>query len=437
MPSEESQYQSLSDAPEAASQSSGYWKMAWLQYRKNRLAVWALRLMAVLAFIGLFADFIANEKPIYCKIEGQHYWPVFKSYAVDMGISKWDARFLKKTWKEHDYEARLLALIPYSAETLDHDNGDFRSPFGPQDVPSRRFRHWIGTDQLGRDVAAGMVAGTRVAMLVGIIAMSVATLIGLFLGAIAGYFGDDRLRVSRIRLLLNVIGVVLAIFYGFMVRRYQISENATGFELIKSLGWIAGIMLLVNLLAIPLKRLPFLGKRITVAADLIIMRFIEVFTSIPGFMLLLALLALIKRPSIFNVMVIIGLLNWTGIARFIRAELLRVRRLEYIEAAQAMGFSELRTLLKHAIPNALTPVLITIAFGIATAILAEAFLSFLGLGVAVNHVTWGKLLSLARINASAWWLAIFPGFAIFITVTAFNLIGEGLTDAMDPRLRKN
>ena len=144
----------------------------------------------------------------------------------------------------------------------------------------------------------------------------------------------------------------------------------------------------------------------------------------------------IAKPSLLIVMVVIGLTSWTGIARFIRGELLRVRNLEYIEAANALGFPEFRTLFKHAIPNALSPVLIAIAFGIAAAILIESTLSFLGIGVPPEILTWGALLSSARQSPTAWWLAIFPGAAIFLTVTIYNLVGEGLTDALDPRLRK-
>ena len=169
--------------------------------------------------------------------------------------------------------------------------------------------------------------------------------------------------------------------------------------------------------------------------DLIITRIIEVVVSVPVLILILAMVAIIK-PSIFMVMVIIGLVRWTGIARFIRAELLRVRNLEYIEAAHALGFPKFRTMIKHAIPNSLAPVFISVAFGIAAAILIESFLSFLGFGIPKELNTWGQLLTQSRGAAEAWWLAIFPGFAIFITVTLFNLIGEGLTDAIDPRLKQ-
>jgi peptide/nickel transport system permease protein len=116
--------------------------------------------------------------------------------------------------------------------------------------------------------------------------------------------------------------------------------------------------------------------------------------------------------------------------------LLRIRGLDYIEAANALGFSEFRILFRHALPNALSPVLIALAFGIASAILTESLLSFLGIGVPAELITWGSMLSMARETPGAWWVALFPGFAIFITVTVYNLIGEGLTDALDPRQKK-
>jgi peptide/nickel transport system permease protein len=196
------------------------------------------------------------------------------------------------------------------------------------------------------------------------------------------------------------------------------------------------IMAIPNVLSIIFKKIPYFGFRIAVPVDIIIMRAIEVINSIPILLLILSLVAVLKKPSITWVMVIIGLTGWTGIAKYVRAELLRVRSLEYIEAAQSLGFSEWRIIFRHALPNSLTPVLITIAFGIASAILVESSLSFLGIGVQAELQTWGKLLSEAREDVSAWWLAVFPGLAIFVTVTIFNLIGEGLTDALDPRLKQ-
>lgn len=410
-----------------------YWAIVRRQFRKNRLAVWSLRVLYGLLFIALFADFLANDKPIYCKVEGETHFPIFKQYAVDLGLAQWSAEYVNADWVQMEYESVVRAPIPYSYKYIDRKNLSYVHPFKQQRIESLRWRHWLGTDQVGRDVLAGMIAGTRVAMLVGVISMAIASVIGIFFGAIAGYFGDDRLQVSRIRLILNLFGFPIAIFYGFIVRTYQFGDGNFAIELIKSLGIFILIMMLINGLAILLKRFPPLGKKVTVPADILVMRTIEVFNSIPGLLLILSVVAIIKRPSIFYIMAIIGLIGWTGIARFVRAELLRIRSLSYVEAAQAMGFSDWRTITRHALPNALTPVLITIAFGIAGAILLEAFLSFLGIGISPDQVTWGSMLSAARSKFSAWWLAIFPGVAIFITVTLFNLLGEGLTEALDPK----
>ncbi|NRA47500.1 MAG: ABC transporter permease [Phaeodactylibacter sp.] len=413
-----------------------YWSIVRQQFRKNRMAVWSLRVLYVLGFIALFADFIANEKPLYAKLDGETHFPVFRSYTVGLGLDTWEARFFQNSWYEHDYEYVIWAPIPYSAHTMDRKNRNYVAPGDDQDVPSKRFWHWLGTDQLGRDVAAGMIAGTRTAMLVGIVAMSIAAIIGIFLGALAGYFGDNRFKTSRIRLIINLLGIPIAYFYGIQARAYALNEGTFSWEVIKSITIITIIIGVLNLIASGLKRVGVGSKPITIPLDLGVMRLIEVVNSIPGLLLILSIVAIIEDQSILYIMAIIGLIGWTGIARFIRAELLRVRNLEYIEAAQALGYSNWRIIARHAIPNALTPVLITIAFGVASAILMEAFLSFLGIGLAAEEVTWGSLLNLARNKFSAWWLAIFPGIAIFVTVTVFNLLGEGLTDALDPRRKQ-
>jgi len=425
----------LADSLENISFDQRYWAIVKRQFKRNRIAVWSLRVLYVLLFIAITSDFLANEKPIYCKIDGQHYFPVFHQYLVDLGWAGWDAVFIRKDWSEHTYQAVIFPLIPYSASSLDLKN-QYKSPFSKQQG-SWRYRHWLGTDRLGRDVTAGMIRGTRTALLVGMIAMSIASVIGIFLGAIAGYFGDERLKTSWMRLVLNVLGLVLAIFYSFISRSFQLTESGRfGSEFLKSLLIFFAIMVAVNIIANIFKRIFSIQSNIKIAVDIIVMRLIEIMESIPTLIFLLAVLAIIEKPSIINIMVIIGLITWTGIARFIRAELLQVRQLDYIDAAQSMGFSEFRILFRHAIPNSLTPVLITIAFGIASAILTEAFLSFLGIGVSVSDVTWGSMLNSSRESIKVWWLAILPGSAIFITVSIFNLIGEGLSDAFNPKLKQ-
>ncbi|GIV34349.1 MAG: hypothetical protein KatS3mg031_1884 [Chitinophagales bacterium] len=417
-----------------------YWGIVKRQFRKNRLAVWSLRVVYVIIVIGLLADFLANDKPLYCRLHGKTYFPVLKEYAVNMGLSKWPADLTLADWKHLPYEKVIWPPVPYSETEMDLYNVQYVGPFDDQRVKSLRWRHWMGTDEIGRDVLAGMIHGTRIAMLVGVISMFIASVIGIFMGAMAGYFGDERLKISRIGIILNGIFLFIAFYYAFATRSYILADAfgtsmfALMGQFLLSLLLFTAIMAIPNLLARLFRKHKYLGEQVTIPVDIIVSRIIEIVISVPGLLLILSIVA-IAKPSIFLVMVVIGATGWTGIARFLRAELLRVRSLEYIEAAVALGYSNARIIFRHAIPNALTPVFISIAFGIAGAILVESSLSFLGIGVQAEVITWGKLLSLARSAPEAWWLAIFPGFAIFITVTIFNLLGEGLTDALDPRLK--
>lgn len=168
--------------------------------------------------------------------------------------------------------------------------------------------------------------------------------------------------------------------------------------------------------------------------DLIIMRFVEIMVTFPLFFLIITIVA-IYGSSIWYIMAAIGFTTWTSDAKLIRGEVLKVRNMEYITAANSIGLPNRQIIIRHVIPNAIAPVLVSGAFAIAGAIIVEAGLSFLGFGVSATTVTWGSLLNEARGAANAWWLAIFPGLMIFIAVVTYNLIGEGLRDALDPRLR--
>jgi peptide/nickel transport system permease protein len=168
--------------------------------------------------------------------------------------------------------------------------------------------------------------------------------------------------------------------------------------------------------------------------DLAVMRFVEIMQLFPAFFLIITIVAL-YGSSIWFIMLAIGLTSWTGDTKLVRGEILKVRGMDYIQAATSLGLSNTRIIFRHVLPNAIAPVLISASFQIAGAILTEAGLSFLGFGVAATQVTWGSVLSEARGATSSWWLAVFPGLMIFLTVVAYNLVGEGLRDALDPRLR--
>jgi peptide/nickel transport system permease protein len=382
------------------------------------------------------ADFIANDKPLYCELEdGRIFFPVLRDYAVSLGMAEWDGDLRFAEWKELSYRRVLFPPIPYSAQTIDRRNRQFVSPFGQQRIEQWSERHWLGTDRLGRDVLAGMLSGVRVAIWVGLVAMGIASVLGVFMGVLSGYFGNDRLSMSWLGLGVYSIATYAGAFLGFIVPIGAWWGSSPG--LLGRLTWGVGWMALAWGLGIGLmtliKRRSRTLRTFTLPMDTLVMRFIELVNAIPGLFLILAIASLIRKPSLIHIMVIIGCIAWTGIARFMRAELLRLKGLEFVDAARVMGLSDWRILSRHLLPNALGPVLITIAFGIASAILTEATLSFLGIGVPPEQVTWGSLLKGARSNFQAWWLALFPGAAIFLTVTAFNLLGDALTQALDPK----
>ena len=169
--------------------------------------------------------------------------------------------------------------------------------------------------------------------------------------------------------------------------------------------------------------------------DQILMRLVDLMLCFPTIFLILAVIAVLG-PSIWNIMAVIGLTGWMGVARLVRAEFLSLREREFVVAARALGASDVRLIWRHLLPNALTPVMVSATLGVAGAILVESSLSFLGLGVQPPTPSWGNMLTMGKDNIEiAWWLSVFPGLAILVTVMSYNLLGEGIREAIDPRLR--
>jgi peptide/nickel transport system permease protein len=170
--------------------------------------------------------------------------------------------------------------------------------------------------------------------------------------------------------------------------------------------------------------------------DNVLMRFVDIMFCFPTFFLILAVITFL-RPSIWYIMIVIGLTGWMGVARLVRAETLSIREMDYIMAARCIGCSDRRIIFRHILPNAVSPALVAASLGIAGAILTESALSFLGIGVQPPTPSWGNILASGKDYIEfAWWLSLFPGLAILVTVLAYNLLGEGIRDALDPRVKR-
>lgn len=299
----------LEGIPQAAAPrkaEAGKWRQAWRRYKRNKLAVFGLGFIALLILISLLAPLLAPHSP-------------FDSIKNEAG------------------SLDIMAK------------------------PSHAFL--LGTDSLGRDVLARLMYAGRVSLSVGIVSVSISTLLGIFVGSLAGYYGK----------------------------------------------WI----------------------------DSVLMRIVDVIYCFPVMFLIITASALLK-PSMFNVMIIIGLVSWTGTARLVRGEILRVRELEYVQASKALGVRDYAIIIQHIIPNIMAPILVQATLMTADAILTEAALSFLGVGVQQPTPSWGNMLNEAMsimVLRFKYWIWLYPGLAILLTVLSINFIGDGLRDAFDPKLK--
>ena len=298
----------------------------------------------------------------------------------------------------------------------------------PEAIP-RLGVYLFGTDDLGRDIFSRMMQGAWVSLTVGFIAVGISVAIGILLGGISGYYGQNAIRLDQmIAVFIAMAGVILLL-----------SQNH-----------MSGILLLfVGILYFAVSRFwkkkarrpgeaPWAGilSVRAMSIDTLIMRFVDIMLCFPSFLLILTVVALLP-PSIYNIMIVIGLTSWMGTTRFVRAEFLSLREQDFVTAARALGVGDWRIIFRHMVPNAVAPVLVSATIGIASAILTESALSFLGLGVPPPHATWGNILNDGRNYIfDAPWLTFVPGIAILIVVLSFNLFGEGLRDVLNPRLRE-
>lgn len=314
----------------------------------------SIAIIGFFLFIAIFATFLASPFPfvVFNNKSGLElpFSPFFAAFKAKKKIELEQIPF--RTLAQKSQISAVFAPVPFSPYEQNLDEILLAPSLG-------RFGHYMGTDDVGRDIASRMIHGARNSMLVGLIAVFISLVIGIIVGSTAGFFG----------------------------------------------GWV----------------------------DITISRLIEIFITFPRLILILAVLTML-RPSLYTVMIVLGLTQWTGIARILRGEFLKRKSHEYVLAAKIMGASSFRQIFYHILPNSLSPIIVILSFDIADVVLVESTLSFLGIGIQPPESSWGQVLNISKAYMDfAWWLILFPGLFIFLVIVSYNLLGDHLRRYINPK----
>lgn len=396
---------------EAKVEKINYWQVAWRQFSKNKVALAGLWCILFLLLIAIYSPFIALNMPIYLTVDGKTTSPFL--------VSLFDRNFFENGV---DIFFNLIMLL---------------SPL------------YIGIYFLIRKLRKD---ASRFYIIVGLAIAHTIVFIGLILHPYTLPVVNYREKIAEMKAEGKTVSYMLPlIHYSYREmdegkqhplapsREHFLGTDAEGRDVFTRMLYGTRISMTIGVVAVSIyvtigiilgALAGYFGGR----TDLVISRLIEVVICFPTFFLILTLAAFIEKRTIFHVMFIIGVVSWTGVARLVRGEFLRLREMDYVQAAIALGISRAKIIFSHILPNAMAPVLVAATFGIAAAILTESSLSFLGLGDP-SAPSWGGILSVGR-EQNKLWLILSPGIAIFFVVSVFNLVGEALRDAMDPRLRQ-
>ncbi len=389
------------------------------------------KIITIYLLIALLAPILANEKPILIKYNDHYSFPALSNdnyFIIKNSIGEKNnelSDFIQ--WNKLNPQFAIYAPVRWSAGKSDLINSNFVSPFshqyyqdsdGTKKVLPFYKRHFLGTTRTGQDVLAGLIYGTRIALIIGISFVLISGIIGLVIGGMAGFFGDFKLKISYVSIFLSVILFFPAIYVSRQIVIHN-SENTILKVISSLLAFICFIVVMLSPIIIESKLKKIKLKRIFIPLDFILMRFVELFLSLPRLILILTLAA-ITKPSLAMLVMIIGLTSWTDIARISRAEVMKLRDVEFIQVGRSMGLSFKRLMSGHLLPNIFASLQTLFVYGFASAILTETGLSFLGIGLPAGITSWGTLMFAARENFTAWWLVIFPGLSIALLLVGLN-----------------
>jgi peptide/nickel transport system permease protein len=386
---------------------TSYGQLVWQQFSSNRMNFVCLWFIIILFTIAVLAPLIANDKPYAIRIDGKLHFPLFGALTAN------------------DYSVFAAAIIGITLLYLLRRNSREVDPFQRTAVTWKQVF-----------ICAIILAASIILLQIFILRKLDAT--------------DYKAMITSGKATDAIFPIVpygygrtdIKIYQQPPSREHWLGTDDVGSDVLCRLIHGTRISLSVGFVAVGISSvigiitgaiMGYFGGKI----DFIGMRLLEIMMSVPTFFLIITIVAFFPR-SLLNIMIIIGITSWTEDARFIRAEFFKLRNQDFVQAAISLGLSLRSILFRHMLPNGIAPVLVSITFGVAGAIFIESALSFLGFGVAPPTPSWGQMLSagVSTTGQFLWWLTLFPGLAIFFTVTAYNLLGEGLRDAIDPKLRK-
>jgi peptide/nickel transport system permease protein len=431
--------------------SQGYWRLVWLQFKKNRLALWSLVIMGLLLLVSAWAPVLAHGRPFVWHEDGKTTYPFFEYLVAPDPITQF-------------FGVRLPMSIDYLFNYF---------LFLSLSLPLIVLPVWKLVQR------AGMPERVRVKRVwLAILAAFVAAMLPFFNPHTYERAAKPEERVNGSDMVqeftlfqrwrldardytydrkeLNAARGDYAIFPPIPFNpisptpdvvkppsgEHWLGTDSQGRDVLARMLHGGRISMSVGFVAVSIAT--FLGILIGGLAgyyrgwvDIVISRLVELMICFPTFFLIITIIAFIEERSVFHIMLILGFTSWTGVARLIRGEFLKLADQDFVTAARALGCSGTRVMFRHILPNALGPVLVSAAFGVAGAVLTESSLSYLGFGAPPPTPTWGEMISQGKQYIDeAWWLMFFPGLSIFLTVTVYNLAGDGLRDAMDPKMRR-
>jgi len=376
--------------------------MRWLkELFKNHFATW---LLLPYLLTAMFADGLANDKPIFCVSNEGVYWLAF--------TDTWRTFFSNAShlsesvdWKHKQYDLVIWPIIPFSPKETHLMESALLSPFS---ATAKEQGHWLGTDALGRDVLSGIIHGSRWSLSVAILGMVGATSVGLMFGLFAGWWRDKGLKMKR----LQFYALIFSIFW-LAIQVYLAQGSYTIPFWVMGLGML-GLLYLLSSIMLPILSIWFRNP-VTLPLNASLDYLLVMISSFPIILLILTLSQSLE-PGLSLLILSISLLGWPLVALLTRSETERMRQTEFILAGQASGLPVYRLLLIHILPNLWPRIQVVFSLGVAQAVMLESALSYLGLGVPLDQVSWGSQIASAQSQRGAWWLVVFPGIALLLFV---------------------